>query len=147
MADKNADFLVDNGTSFERYNFSTTAEQVKHGTKTVAAELEALDGHNHDSRYYTESEVTALLKGALKVQTYKTTETVTVAGGAAASIKFTYSPPSGYTEVGILGFTTDVAYVQPFKVMSKRIDVYNTDSNARAVGGSITVLFAKNSVM
>ena len=57
MADKNADFLVDNGTTFEKYNFSTTAEQVKHGATTVAAELEALDGHNHDSRYYTESEV------------------------------------------------------------------------------------------
>lgn len=146
MADKNADFLVDNGTTFEKYNFSTTAEQVKHGATTVAAKLEALDGHNHDSRYYTESEVTALLKGALKVQTYNSGK-VTVAGGAAGSVKFTYSAPSGYTEVGIMGYTIDSAYVQPFKVMSKRIDVYNTDSNARTVGGSITVLFAKNSVM
>ena len=146
MADKNADFLVDNGTAFEKYNFSTTAEQVKHGTTTVAAELEALDGHNHDNRYYTESEVTALLKRALKVQTYNS-DKVTVAGGAAGTVKFTYSAPSGYTEVGIMGYTIDSAYVQPFKVMSKRIDVYNTDSNARTVGGSITVLFAKNSVM
>lgn len=146
MADKIANFLVDNGTDYDQIFFSTTAAQVDHNGTPVSEELDDLVGHNHNNLYYTKAETTALLDGALLVKKYSSSP-VSVQGGAAASINFTYTAPSGYTEVGIIGHTTDSAYCQPFKVMSKRIDVYNTDTNTRSVGGTLTVLFAKNSVM
>ena len=52
MADKNADFLVYDGTQYDEIHLSTTASQVKYDdTSTVEDRLGKLIGHNHDDRY------------------------------------------------------------------------------------------------
>ena len=67
MADKNADFLVDNGVDYDKINFSTVANQVDYNGVSVDATLgtlsSKLEEHNHDGRYYTETEMNTKLAG------------------------------------------------------------------------------------
>ena len=42
MADKNADFLVDNGVDYDKINFSTVANQVDYNGVSVDATLGTL---------------------------------------------------------------------------------------------------------
>ena len=64
MADKNADFLVYDGTQYDEIHLSTTASQVKYDdTSTVEDRLDKLIGHNHDDRYYIKSAMDLKLAG------------------------------------------------------------------------------------
>lgn len=67
MAEKNADFLVDNGAYYDQIYFSTVANQVDYNGTSVADTLKDLSSdlakHNHDGRYYTETEMNTKLAG------------------------------------------------------------------------------------
>lgn len=99
--------------------------------------------HNHDSRYYTESEITKLLDATFLVKTF-TGSSVSISGKTAKAITITCTAPTGYTAIGVIGYYTGNTYILPCRVANGRMDVYNTDSNTISVTPTITMLYAKN---
>jgi len=87
------------------------------------------------------------LNGLLKVVTV-TGPSTTIAAGAATAVTFTYSVPSGYTEVGVIGFYAGSTSLVPILVRANRMDLRNVSTTSITTAAmTITILFAQTGTL
>jgi len=91
--------------------------------------------------------INAKLNGLLKVVTV-TGPSITIGAGAAGVITFTYSAPSGYAEVGVIGIYTGATSLVPVRVRANRMDLRNVSTASITTDVvTVTILFAKTGAL
>lgn len=120
-----ADFQVDDGTDFDKYNFSTTADQVsytKNGKETnVQAELDAVNTGIADYKNTNLANWTANWQGGVTYTVNSNTGIRKLFG--TITHKVTTVPEWGEVVGSLPGIR--LSYVLPFAVYSTRGQVYN----------------------
>ena len=137
--------LVDSMTEIKT---NATANQM-----AGALALKEYTSHTHDDRYFTETEVTNLLKNKsnlLAVETKSGLGSNTTAYGGSSDVSLDISK-SGYTPIGIVGYKLGDASIVPYGVelsgTTATLHLKNVESGSGSLtwrGVYITVLYVKN---
>jgi len=86
------------------------------------------------------------VSGLIKVITL-TGPTTTIAGNSSTAITIPYTVQTGYSLVGVIGFTIGSTELYPVTFRGSRIDVRNISSSAITIAPIITLLFVKTSLL
>ena len=102
--------------------------------------------HTHDDRYYTEAEINSKMNNMFKVVTVSGAS-VAFASGESRALTISYTSPSGYVPVGIVGFYTGNVAIRAIRVNAGRIDVINAAAQTVEFTPTITILFCKTGLI
>lgn len=83
------------------------------------------------------------LDAFLKTMTV-TGASTTLASGGSTAINFSYSVPSGYIAIGVVGYYTGAVSVFPLRISNKRMDVRNVATTENTFTPTLTVLLMKS---
>ena len=102
--------------------------------------------HTHDDRYFTEAEINSKMNNMFKVVTVSGAS-VAFAAGESRALTISYTSPSGYVPVGIVGFYTGNVAIRAIRVNAGRIDVINAAAQTVEFTPTITILFCKTGLI